>query len=185
MRPSLLRLFALLVPAAVVAQAPRPMTFLDQRLLRGAGAPTLSPDGSQLLYTLSVPDWQAAKSYTDIYVVMTTTGLPSTRQLTFTKGKNETSPRWSHDGSFFVFSSDRDGAANQLYLMRTHGGEAQRITDAKDGVGAFAFTRDGRALVFAAGKSDEQQLWRLPVEGITEATATQLTSVFSEICGPV
>lgn len=175
MRPALLRLIALLVPASVVAQAPRPMTFLDQRLLRQAGAPALSPDGSRLLYTLSVPDWQAAKSYTDVYVVSTTAGLPSTRQLTFSKGKNETSPRWSQDGSFFVFSSDRDGAVNQLYLMRTDGGEAQRITDAKDGVGTFAFTRDGRSLVFAAGKSDEQQLWHLPVATITEAKATQLT----------
>ena len=175
MRPAPLRLLALLVPVAAAAQSPRPMTFLDQRLLRQAGAPALSPDGSQLLYTLSVPDWQAAKSYTDIHVVNTSTGLPSTRQLTFTKAKNETSPRWSRDGRFFVFASDRDGTTDQLYLMRTDGGEAQRITDAKDGVGTFAFTRDGRALVFTAGKSDEQQLWMLPVDGIAEAKATQIS----------
>ncbi|MGV3708225.1 MAG: hypothetical protein ACO1Q7_05240 [Gemmatimonas sp.] len=34
-------------------------------------------------------------------------------------------------------------------MMRPDGGEAQRITDAKDGVGTFVFTRDGKSLVYS------------------------------------
>jgi dipeptidyl aminopeptidase/acylaminoacyl peptidase len=171
----LLASLALLPPDSLVAQAPRPMTFLDQQLLRQAGSIDFSPDGGHVLYTLSVPDWQAAKRFTDVHLVSTATGLPSTRQLTFTETRNESGPRWSRDGSAFVFSSDRDGDKTQLYWMRPDGGEARKITDHKDGVGTFAFTRDGRHLVFAAGKADEQQLWTLPVADITEAKATQLT----------
>ena len=68
--------------------------------------------------------------------------------MTFTKDKNETAPAWSRDGSFFVFASNREAPAsaatqNQLYLMRPDGGEARSITDAKDGVSTFAFSRDG------------------------------------------
>ena len=155
------------------------MTFMDQQLLRQAGSPEISPDGAWMLYTLSVPNWKEAKRYTDIFVVSTKDGLPSTRQLTFTRDKSENSPQWSRDGSFFVFSSNRDAAANantqQLYMMRPNGGEAERITDVKDGVGSFAFSKDGKWLVFAAGKNDEQQLMVLPVVGMDSSKARPLT----------
>ncbi|MCC6317252.1 MAG: S9 family peptidase [Gemmatimonadaceae bacterium] len=175
MRRSTFTLCALALPAALAAQAPRPMTFLDQQLMKQAGAPALSPDGSRLLYTLSVPNWKEARRNTDIYVVSTTGGLPTTRQLTFTKDKNENTPRWTRDGKLFVFASNRDGATTQLYVMSPDGGEAQKITDAKDGVGNFQFTRDGQRLIFAAGKPDEQQLWSLPAGALADGKATQLT----------
>lgn len=168
-------LASFVIPIALTAQAPRAMTFLDQQLLRQAGGLALSPDGSQILYTLSVHDWQAARRNTDIHVVNTSTGLAGSRQLTFTKEKNESSPRWTPDGRAFVFASDREGTTSQLYLMRPDGGEAQRITDAKDGVGNFVFTRDGSRLIFAAGKADDQQLWSLPVSRIAEAKPAPLT----------
>ena len=93
------------------AQAKRPMTFLDAQNMRQVGAPDLSVDGRWLLYTLSVPDWKEARRQSDIYLVSTERGAASSRQLTFTKDKTETTPRWSRDGSFFVFASDRDATA--------------------------------------------------------------------------
>ena len=173
--------------AALGAQsvAPRPMNFLDMRLMRSAGAPAISADGKWMLYTLTVPNWKEAKSYSDVYLVSTTDGVPSTRQLTFTKDRSESSPRWAPDGSFFVFASNRDApnrdapngaATQQLYMMRPDGGESQKLTDVKDGVGAFAFSRDGKWLAYSAGKSDEQQVMVLPVAGIDTATARPLTA---------
>lgn len=183
--------------AQAVAQAPvvaratkRPMTALDQQYMRQIGAPTPSPDGQWLLYTLSTPDWKEAKRQTDLYVVSMTEGLPSTKQLTFTKDKQETSPSWSRDGKFFVFASDRDAPAarpdptagprsssarDQLYLMRRDGGEARRITTAEDGVSTFEFSRDGRWLVYRSGKPDEEQLYALPVAQLDSAKPVQLT----------
>ena len=168
----------LAVAASASAQTKRPMTFLDVQQMNQTGGVALSPDGRSALYTLSVPDWKEAKRFTDIWVVSATQGVGSARQLTFTKDKNEITPRWSRDGSFFGFSSNRDAIApatgNQLYAMRPDGGEARRITDAKDGVGAFAFTKDGRWLVYSAGKTDEQQVWALSVADLAEAPV-QLT----------
>jgi dipeptidyl aminopeptidase/acylaminoacyl peptidase len=157
------------------------MTFLDMQQMRQAGSPTPSPDGRWLLYTLSTPDWQEARRQTDLYLVSVAQGLPSTRQMTFTKEKNETSPRWSRDGSAFAFLSNREApesaaSRNQVYVMRPDGGEARRVTDARDGVSDFEFSRDGRWLVFRAGKSGEEQLHRLPVAGIDAATAEALTT---------
>ena len=189
---------AALLPAVVMAQkaassdALRPITFLDRQYQRDVGSPTPSPDGKWLLYTLSTPDWNQARRQTDIYLVSVKDGLSSTRQMTFTKDKNETSPRWSRDGKFFVFLSNRDApsapsggstglssgsatAQNQIYVMRPDGGEARKITDAKDGVSTLDFSRDGRWLVYRSGKSDEEQLYALPVVGIDSAKPVQLT----------
>jgi dipeptidyl aminopeptidase/acylaminoacyl peptidase len=162
------------------AQSPRPMTFLDMRQMRNVGSPTPSPDGRWLLYTLSTPDWKEAKSQTDLYLVSMAQGVSSTRQMTFTKEKNETSPRWARDGRGFFFLSNREApenasSRNQIYLMRPDGGEAQMITDTPEGVRDFALGRDGKSLVYRTGKDGEEQLYRLPIAGIETATAEQIT----------
>ena len=166
--------------AESLAQARRPMQFIDVQHMRSVGSPTPSPDGQRILYTLSFPDWKEARRQTDLFVVSAQAGLPSTKQLTFTTGKNETQPRWSRDGSFFVFASNRDAPAsasgrNQLYLMRPDGGEARRITDAAEGVSTFAFDRGGKWLVYRSGKAGEEQLFALPVAGIDSAKPAQWT----------
>jgi len=171
-----LALFSFLVVAAAavpLAQAPagtpRPMTFLDMQLMRTAGSPTPSPDGQWMLYTVSTPDWKEARRQTDIHLVSLTQGLPSTKQLTYTTEKNETSPAWLRDGRAFVFLSNREAPSNassqtQLYLMRPDGGEARRITDAREGVGDYRLSPDGKWIVYRSGQSGQQQLFRFSVE---------------------
>jgi dipeptidyl aminopeptidase/acylaminoacyl peptidase len=166
--------------SATQPQQQRPMTFLDMQLLRQAGSPASSPDGKWLLYTLSIPDWKDARRQTDIYLVSIEQGLPSTKQMTFTKEKNEASPAWTRDGRAFFFLSNREApenaaTRNQVYMMRPDGGEARRVTDAKDGVSNYALSRDGRWLAYRSGKTGEEQLYRLPIEPIENATAEQLT----------
>ena len=167
-------------PLAHSQAGPRPMTFLDMRQMRSAGSPTPSPDGRWMLYTVSTPDWKEAKSQTDLYLVSMQQGVSSTRQMTFTKEKNETSPRWASDGRAFFFLSNRDApenaaSRNQLYVMRPDGGEAQRITDAREGVRDYQLSRTAAGWSTARGKEGEEQLYRLPVTGIETATAEQLT----------
>ncbi len=153
----------LAVPSTSFGQsAKRPMTFVDVMELRSVGSGSIAPDGKNVLYSISIPQWKAGKNYTDIFVAPTD-GSASPRQMTFTKEKNETQPQWARDSRHFAFLSDREapGAAttSQLYVMRADGGEARKISDAKDGVNAFAFSRDARWLAFSAGKAEERQLW--------------------------
>jgi dipeptidyl aminopeptidase/acylaminoacyl peptidase len=156
------------------------MTFLDVQEIRQVASPAPSPDGRWMLYSLSTPDWKEAKRQTDIHLVSLRQGVADTKRMTFTREKNETSPRWSRDSSFFAFLSNREApesaqTRNQIYVMRPDGGEAQRVTDAREGVSEFAFSRDGRWLAFRSGKAGEEQLYRLPVDGIRSATAEQIT----------
>ena len=169
------------VPSArAQTPGPRPMTFLDTQQMRQVSNETPSPDAKWMLYTLSTPDWKEAKRQTDIYLVSLQQGVASTKQMTFTKEKNETSPRWARDGSFFVFLSNREApesasSRNQLYMMRPDGGEARRVSDAKEGVSDFAFSDDGGSVVFRSGKSGEEQLYLLPGNIPDTAVAEQIT----------
>ena len=160
--------------------AARPMTFLDMRQLRSVNSPTPSPDGRSMLYVMSTPDWKEAKSQTDLYLVSIPQGVSSTRQMTFTKEKNESSPRWSSDGRAFFFLSNREApesaqSRNQLYIMRPDGGEAQRLSDAREGVRDYQISKDGKWLVYRSGKDGEEQLYRLPTAGIETATVEQIS----------
>jgi len=168
--------------ASAAAQSTRPATFLDVQEMRSFGSEAVSPDGRWMLYRIDTPDWQEAREQSDLYLVSLEEGVASSRQLTFTSEHDETSPQWSRDGSFFVFASNRDAPSdargqNQLYLMRPGGGGARRITEAAEGVRDFAFSRDGQWLVFRAGESGEEQLYRLAVAALTggEAEAEQIS----------
>ena len=70
------------------------------------------------------------------------------------------------------------GASYQLYLMRPDGGEARKITDAKDGVTTFAFSKDGAWLIYRSGPVTQEQLHALPVAALAAGDSvrpTQLT----------
>ncbi len=159
--------------------AARRWTFLDAQLLQQAGSPSISRDGSRMLYTLSTMDWSAARRSTDVWVVDTREGVASARQLTFTADKSETAPQWAPDGASFVFTSNREatgnGGSSQLYWMRLDGGEARRLTDAKDGVASVQFSPEGGWLAWSAGKADEQQVWGVRTDSTGVATPRALT----------
>ena len=158
---------------SAMGQTKRPMTFMDVMEMRDAGNGSISPDGKLVMYTLNVPLWKEGKEYTDIYIAASDASTPP-RQMTFTKDKSESSPEWARDSRSFAFLSNRDGAQNQLYLMRTDGGEARKLSDAKDGVNAFAFSRDGKWLAYSAGKATARQIWLVEL-GKEDAEPVQLT----------
>src|SRR5689334_24688512 len=115
-------LLAVTAAATVGAQTQRPMTFLDAQNMRQTATPDLSADGKSMLYSLSTADWNAARRQSDIYLVSTDRGTSSARQLTFTKDKNETNPKWSRDGSFIAFLSDRDATGAPAAAAPAAGG---------------------------------------------------------------
>jgi len=155
------------------------MTFRDVVEIRSATEADVGKDGKWMVYTLITPDWRAGQAYTDIYLVSVEQGVSLARQLTFTKSKNERSPRWSADGRFIFFLSDRDAPTaaatqRQLYIIRPDGGEARKLTETRDGVTSFELSGDGRWLAFLAGREEERQVWLLDVGKIETAQPVQI-----------
>ncbi len=137
---------ALLAPAVpAVAQAKRPITIDDLLKLQRVGDPQISPDGSQVVYTVTVPDKAANKSTHNLWIVPTRGGAP--RQLT-TSG-SDSDPRWSPDGKQLAFLSGRSGDT-QIYLLALAGGEANKVTSVANGADMFVWAPDGTSLAFTS-----------------------------------
>ena len=160
---------ALLLPAWSAEAQERPMTWLDVQEMARAGDWTPSPDGAWMLYQVSTPDWQEDRTQSDLHLVPLSDGVEASRRLTFTDEYDEGDPAWAPDGGYFVFVSDRVGDEDQLYMMRPDGGEARRITDAKEGVSDYAFSPDGRWLVYRSGESGLEQLHALDAAALRTA----------------
>lgn len=167
-------LFAAL-PFPAAAQE-RTLTFMDVQQLKRGGAWTPSPDGAWMLYTVSTPDWSEAETQSDIHVVSLAEGAASSRRLTFTDDSDENSPAWAPDGSYFLFRSDRDSDdGHQIYMMRHDGGEARQVTELENGVSDFDFSPDGAWLVFRSGEDGQEQLYRLPTDGMLDTAPVVVT----------
>ncbi len=139
MRPSLVILVLAALGVNSPAVAKRPMTFEDLYNVQHVGAPQLSPDGKQILFTLSTADWEANRFVSQVWRVNGDgSGLT---QITRHK-KGATDPQWSPDGSLVAFRSSRDGKT-QIYLMYTEGGEPWKLTNLNNGVQRYAWDRSG------------------------------------------
>jgi dipeptidyl aminopeptidase/acylaminoacyl peptidase len=162
---------AAILAAPATAQTPRPMDYADIFRLTNLGGAELSPDGAWVVYEaskLQFPDWQRR---TDLYVV--SADGRTTRQLTYTEGEDETGARWQPRGTTIGFTSTRDNKKRQLFVIRPDGGEARRITSNDDGIGAWAWSRDGAWIAYLAGPEGKRQIWVLPGDG--SGKAEQLT----------
>ena len=120
---------------------------------REVGDPQISPDGAWVAYTVSLPDSAEDEDNSDIWMV-SWEGTPSLR-ITSSK-TSEHAPRWSPDGRYLTFLSDRDDPreADQLWLLDRRGGEAERITDLPGGVSDHAWSPDSKRLALIVSDPD-------------------------------
>ena len=76
------------------------------------------------------------------------------------------------------------GPTYQLYMMRPDGGESRKITDAKEGgVTSFAFSKDGKWLVYRTGRATQEQLYTLPVATIAAGDSAKATQLTKQLAG--
>lgn len=124
----------------------RPVRPEDFYLLRTVSDPQPSPDGRRIAYVVSWPDKQSDEMRMSIYVAPVDGRRPPRR---FTHGNHDHSPRWSPDGRYLAFVSNR-GEKNQLFLAPLDGGEARQVTRARFGVGQPAWSPEGRRIAYVA-----------------------------------
>jgi dipeptidyl aminopeptidase/acylaminoacyl peptidase len=138
--------------AALGAAAPRGITAEDYFSIATPGDAHISPDGKQVVYTVTTVDRVKNRRDTSIWVVAAS-GILGPRRLS-AEGVNSTSPGWSPDGTRLAFLSTRStGAAGeetpraQVWIMTLTGGEAQESTHLKNGVSSFQWSPDSNRLV--------------------------------------
>jgi dipeptidyl aminopeptidase/acylaminoacyl peptidase len=163
--PSRFLAIATILAAApvLIAQTstPRAMTIDDVMSLKQARATAISPDGRQVVYTVTAwehPNANPAKGdtakgdrheqRTHLWLVPASGG--AARQLTF-GDRGESAPAWSRDGRQLAFLAARgtgEDVRQQVWVLPIDGGEAWKLTDARDGVTGFAWSRDGSKVAY-------------------------------------
>jgi dipeptidyl aminopeptidase/acylaminoacyl peptidase len=134
------------------------MTPEDVYALTSVADPRLSPEGRHVAYVVSRIDSEANAYRTAIWVAPLD-GSAEPRQ--FTAGeRTDGSPRWSPDGRWLAFVSNRDGedekkSKGQLYVMPADGGEPRKLTDGKESVESITWSPDSKRIAFARRVPDE------------------------------
>ena len=144
---------ALALPAGLAAQqapARHPITHEDVWLAKRIGAPALSPDGRQAVFTVTEPAYDESRAQTDLWIVPTDGSAPP-RRLTATRA-GEGGATWSPDGLRIAFTARREqDTVSQVYVLDlARGGEAQRVTSVATGAGSPVWRPDGQAILFTS-----------------------------------
>ncbi|HEX9188981.1 MAG TPA: S9 family peptidase, partial [Vicinamibacteria bacterium] len=129
----------------------RPLEASDVLSLKQVADPRLAPDGRSVAYTVTTLDAQEEKGRDDVYLVPAVGG--EALRLT-SSPKDDNHPRFSPDGEWLAFLSDRGGKKAQVYLMSRRGGEAVKLTDYAAPVSDLAWSPDSKRLALVVSDVD-------------------------------
>ena len=137
----------------VVVQRPRNLTLTDLETLKTITTTAMSPDGSQVLYTIAESDMARDVRRESIWAINVNGGTPQ-KILEQEALSSSTPPAWSPDGKQFSYLSKQSGSV-QIWLARAASGEATRLTNAVSGVNAFAWAPDGQTISYVVTPAAE------------------------------
>jgi len=138
--------------SSLSAQSRRPATFDDVLGIKAVQGATISPDGRSVIYGVRewVSEQDKMESRTHVWKVSTDGNSPA-RQITFGE-KGESQAQFSPNGKFISIIAARGSAEAkaQIHVMPIEGGEAWKLTDAKEGVSSYSWSPDGSRIAFVS-----------------------------------
>src|ERR1044072_6698056 len=158
-------LISIFVQAIAQTTTPRGLTPEDYFAFEFLSDPHIAPDGKQIAYVVTKVDRAQNRRNSAIWMAKTEGGHAPWQ---FPTGlQSASAPRWSPDGNTLAFLSSRPAAdvgtqteppRPQVYLLSLNGGEAQRVTNLKNGVNSFQWSPDGTRLAILSriGPSDNR-----------------------------
>jgi dipeptidyl aminopeptidase/acylaminoacyl peptidase len=116
-------------------------TYLAMRSVSGI---TVSPDGELLAYTQSHRDLEEDSSASAVWMKPTGGGEPVRMSAA---GSSAWSPKWSADNRYLAVLSGRSNGRTQVWLYDRRGGDAQQLTEFKQGVRSFEWSPDSSRML--------------------------------------
>jgi dipeptidyl aminopeptidase/acylaminoacyl peptidase len=134
---------ALALALPLTAEAARGLEARDLATLDRYSAPTLSPDGRNLVFARRSVDFAANKSATGLWIESLAARDAAPPKRLTPEGWNVNSPAFAPDGRTVYFLSAKSGS-QQLYAIPAGGGEPTQLTDLPLDVGGYKLSPDGK-----------------------------------------
>jgi len=166
-----------LVAGAVAAET-HPFSVNDMLAMARVSDPSVSPDGTLVVFQVSVTNLEKNKRDSDLHLAAIDGSWH--KHLT-THAAGDSQPRWSPDGKTIYFVSSRSGSA-QVWKIAVDGGEAQQVTKLPLDVDALAVAPGGGTLLFGMavfpGKTPEETQEILEKKEKSKATGMLFDHLF-------
>ncbi len=135
----------LAVSPTAAAQQKRPFSAEDVFQIEYAADPQISPDGTKIVYVRRFADAMTDRNYGNLWLV----NFDGSGHRPLTTGNfNDSSPRWSPDGTRIAFTSDRSGQG-QVWVLWLATGQMQPLTHVTEAPSGIAWSPDGQWISFA------------------------------------
>ena len=109
------------------------------------GSAILSPDKTNILYTVTTYNISENRGYSAIYILNSET--KETKKLTVNTSKSESDANFIENGRKIVFLCADDNGTSQLWMMNTDGSNRKRISSEKTDVNGYLFSPDEKHVV--------------------------------------
>jgi acylaminoacyl-peptidase len=134
------------VSSAGADTKPNQLELLDVFNFQLATDPQISPDGKRVVYVRQFSDIMGDQRHSNLWII----NVDGSDHRALTTGNhNDSSPRWSPDGTQVAFISNHDGSP-QIYRRWMDSGETARVTNLTNAPSGIAWSPDGKWISFAA-----------------------------------
>ena len=109
------------------------------------GSAILSPDKTNILYTVTTYNISENRGYSAIYIL--NSEIKETKKLTVNTSKSESDANFIENGRKIVFLCADDNGTSQLWMMNTDGSNRKCISSEKTDVNGYLFSPDEKHVV--------------------------------------